>query len=64
MARRRAGSPVGELRTAPIGLRVKPSLKAELERLSTDANQTLASYIEERLVEHVESTRKKEGKRR
>jgi len=53
---------VEELRTAPLGLRIRPSLKAALEALARGARRPLANYIETVLEDHVEAT--KEGKRR
>lgn len=55
--------PSDETRTAPLGLRVKPSLKAELEKLAGAERRTLASYIELVLEGHVEA-KKRDGKRR
>ena len=52
-----------EQRSARIGFRVRPSLKAELERLAKQDRRTLASYLEIALEAHVEAKRK-EGKRR
>ena len=52
-----------EQRSAQIGFRVRPSLKAELERLAKQDRRTLASYLEIALEAHVEAKRK-EGKRR
>ena len=57
-------APAGnETRTAPLGLRIKPSLKAALEELAYADHRTVASYIELVLEAHVEAKRK-EGKRR
>jgi hypothetical protein len=53
--RARAGS--GELRSAPLGLRIKPSLKAELDRLALADQRTLAGYVELVLEEHVKANR-------
>jgi predicted DNA-binding protein len=52
-----------ELRTAPVGLRLKPSLKSELDELADADRRTLASYIEMVLEAHVEA-KKQKGKRR
>ena len=54
---------VEELRTAPLGLRIRPSLKAALEARAKDARRPLANYIETVLEDHVEAT-KEEVKRR
>jgi hypothetical protein len=59
--RARAGS--GELRSAPLGLRIKPSLKEELDRLALADQRTLAGYVEMVLEAHVEA-KKQEKKRR
>jgi hypothetical protein len=52
-----------ELRNASVGLRIKPSLKAELERLAKADKRTLASFIEIALEEHV-AARKAAPKRK
>jgi hypothetical protein len=54
---------VEELRTAPLGLRIRPSLKGALEALAANARRPLANYIEMLLEDHVEQKRT-EGKRR
>lgn len=46
-----------ELRTAPLGLRLKPSMKAELQALADADRRKLATYIELVLEEHVVSKR-------
>jgi hypothetical protein len=43
-----------ETRSAPLGLRIRPSLKAALEKLALEDKRTLASYIEIILEDHVE----------
>jgi hypothetical protein len=53
----------GEIRSASVGLRIKPSLKAALERLARSEARTLNFYVERVLEAHVEAKRKK-GKRR
>jgi predicted DNA-binding protein len=52
---------VKELRTAPLGLRLTPSLKEELEQLAQADRRTLASYVEIVLEAHVDA--KKERRR-
>lgn len=52
----------GETRSASVGLRIKPSLKAALERLARAEERTLNFYIERVLETHVDARRK--GKRR
>jgi hypothetical protein len=42
-----------EIRSAPVGLRLTPSLKAELEALAKADSRPLASYIELFLKQHV-----------
>jgi hypothetical protein len=55
----RAPSQDGETRSASVGLRIKPSLKAALERLARSEERTLNFYIERILDAHVASKRKK-----
>ena len=43
----------------PLGLRIKPSLREELDRLAEADRRTLASYIELLLEAHVEAVRGK-----
>jgi hypothetical protein len=54
----------GETRDAQIGFRIKPSLKAELERLAKADRRSLASYLEILLEAHVADAKRKEGKKR
>jgi hypothetical protein len=42
-------------RTAQINLRVKPTLKAKLERLAKEDRRTLSAYVEKLLDDHVKS---------
>jgi hypothetical protein len=53
-----------EARTAPLGLRIRPSLKAALSRLADDDGRTLANYVERVLEAHVEAKQQPERKRR
>jgi len=46
----------------PLGLRIKPSLREDLDRLAEADRRTLASYIELVLEAHVEA-KKQEGKK-
>jgi hypothetical protein len=55
VSRSRAGG--GELRSVPLGLRIKPSLRAELDRLAEADRRTLASYVEIVLEAHVDAKR-------
>ena len=48
----------------PLGLRIKPSLREELDGLAEMDRRTLASYVEIVLEAHVEAKMKQEGKRR
>jgi predicted HicB family RNase H-like nuclease len=53
----------GETRSASVGLRIRPSLKAALERLARAEERTLNFYVERVLETHVE-TRRRKGDRR
>jgi hypothetical protein len=54
-----------ETRSAPLGLRIRPSLKNALDTLARNDKRTLASYVELVLEEHVEQKRgKAAGKRK
>jgi hypothetical protein len=46
----------GEKRSAPIGIRVTPSVKAAAERAAGADHRTLASLIERLLIEHLNKT--------
>lgn len=48
-----------ETRSASLGLRIKPSLKAALEALAEAEGRSLANYIERLLEAHVVATRGK-----
>jgi hypothetical protein len=54
-----------ETKSEQIGFRVRPSLKADLERLARADRRSLASYLEVVLETHVEAKRaeQKRGKR-
>jgi hypothetical protein len=54
----------GETRVAPLGLRLRPGLKAELQKLALADHRSLASYVELLLEAHVEAKRREAGKRR
>ena len=61
----RSGARQGEeTRTAPLGLRIKPSLKSALEQLAQAERRTLASYIEQVLEAHVENTVRRFAKKK
>jgi len=57
-------------RNAQLNLRVKPALKAQLERLAKEDRRTLSAYVEKLLEDHVESAsqvhvkQQKQGKQR
>ena len=59
-SRSRAGG--GELRSVPLGLRLKPSHREELDRLAEADRRTLASYVEIVLEAHVDA-KKQEGRK-
>lgn len=59
----RAPKQNGETRSASIGLRIRPSLKAALERFARTEERTLNFYIERVLEAHVAARRRK-GERR
>ena len=42
-------------RSAHMNLRVKPALKAKLEKLAKQDRRTLSAYVEKLLEDHVES---------
>jgi hypothetical protein len=52
-------------RNAQLNLRIRPALKAKLEKLAKQDRRTLSAYVEKVLDEHVESasSRKKRPKR-
>jgi predicted HicB family RNase H-like nuclease len=50
-----------ETRSAPIGVRLTPSLKAELEQMAERDNRSLASLVETVLKDYVVA-KKSEGK--
>jgi hypothetical protein len=54
--------PSTEKRTAPLGLRIRPSLKADLEALAATEKRTTASYVELVLEGHVAAKKAKSGK--
>jgi hypothetical protein len=59
-------APVGdETRSAPLGLRITPRLKAALEQLAKADHRTLASYVELALERHVaaEANKQQEGRK-
>lgn len=42
-----------ETRTAPLGLRITPSVKKALEAAAADDHRPVASYVEKLLIEHL-----------
>jgi hypothetical protein len=53
-----------ENRSAPLGLRIRPSLKTALEKLAQDDRRTLASYVELILEQHVDGNVAKPTKKK
>ena len=53
---------VQEIRSAPVGLRLTPSFKAEIEALAKADSRPLASYIELLLKQHVAAKKAESGK--
>lgn len=45
-------------KTAPLGLRIEPELKAEIEKLAAADKRSVAQYVELVLQAHVEALRK------
>jgi len=43
-------------RSAHMNLRVRPTLKAKLEKLAKEDRRTLSAYVEKLLEDHVRST--------
>lgn len=46
-------------KTAPLGLRIEPELKAEIEKLAAADKRSVAAYVEIVLQAHVDAQRKK-----
>jgi hypothetical protein len=57
MPSRRSPEAEEQTRTAPLGLRIQPWLKAELEELARKNERKLANYIELVLKDHVKTFR-------
>jgi hypothetical protein len=53
-----------ERRTAAIGIRVKPWVKAELERLAKAERRPLSNYLQVLLEDHVEAKKEEAKKKR
>jgi hypothetical protein len=51
-----------ETRSAPIGIRVTPSVKKAAEKAAAADHRTVASLIEKLLIEHLDGTRWREHK--
>jgi hypothetical protein len=49
-------------RTAPISIRVKPDVKAAIERLAKEDKRSLSAYVELVLEEHIERTTRTRAK--
>lgn len=52
-----------ENRTAPLGLRIRPSLKAALQALADKEKRTLAAFVELVLEERVASSSRSKPRR-
>jgi hypothetical protein len=52
-----------ELRSEPLGLRIKPSMKAELQALADADRRKLAAYIEIVLEKHITEEKAKPKKK-
>jgi mRNA-degrading endonuclease RelE of RelBE toxin-antitoxin system len=50
-------------RNAHLNLRVRPTLKAQLEKLAKEDRRTLSAYIEKLLEDHVEGASQVSAKR-
>jgi hypothetical protein len=44
-----------ETRSAPLGLRILPSLKKALEQAAAEDHRPVASYVEKLLTEHLKA---------
>ena len=51
-------------RNAQLNLRVRPALKAKLEKLAKEDRRTLSAYVEKLLDDHVRSASEVEQRRR
>jgi hypothetical protein len=51
-------------RNAQLNLRVRPALKAKLERLAKEDRRTLSAYVEKLLEDHVRGASQKGVERR
>jgi hypothetical protein len=52
-----------ELKTAPLSIRIRPSLKAEIERLAVEDKRPIAQYVEMVLEAHCDPERRKTRER-
>lgn len=50
-------------KTAPLGLRITPELKAEIEKLAAADKRSVAAYVELVLQAHVDALRKSKAKK-
>jgi predicted HicB family RNase H-like nuclease len=50
-------------RIAQLNLRVRPSLKAKLEKLAKQDRRTLSGYVEKQLEDHVTEQERRRAKR-
>lgn len=44
-----------EIRSAPVGLRLLPSVKAAAEKAAADDSRSVASLVEKLLIEHLKA---------
>jgi hypothetical protein len=51
-------------RNAQLNLRVRPALKAKLERLAKEDRRTLSAYVEKLLEDHVDQLNVERERRR
>jgi hypothetical protein len=42
-----------EIKTAPLGLRITPTVKAAIEKAAADDERSVASYVERVVSEHL-----------
>lgn len=45
-----------EKRTAPLGLRLTPTLRRAIEKAASEDSRTLASYVEKVLTDHLRAS--------
>ena len=50
------------IRNAQLNLRVRPALKAKLEKLAKEDRRTLSAYVEKLLEDHVAKLKRQKSK--